>query len=73
MENLQRETLQSLLRITAKTPPQHQQEEIEMAVKTRLGLYNQEDDPEGAKVYKELLPLVQRHSRKELEQLARNR
>jgi hypothetical protein len=71
MDDLQRETLRSLLKTTERTPPQHQQEQIEMAVKANIGLYRQENDPEGARVYEQLLPLVLKASRQELDALVR--
>ncbi len=70
MDNLQRETLQSLLKITEKTPQQHRLEEIEVALNTRLQLYQQEDDRSGARVYQKLKPLVEKaQSVEELESL----
>ncbi len=60
MTNLQLKTLQSLLRITQKTPPQHRLEEIKAALETRLQLYLQEQDKAGAKVYQELKQMMQK-------------
>jgi hypothetical protein len=56
--------------MSRKTPPQHQLEEIEAGVRTRLGLYQQEEDAEGARVYEKLLPVVLKaKSAKDLEAL----
>ena len=71
MDNLQRETLQSLLRLTKKTPEPHRLEEVQAALNTRLQLYQNESDKAGALVYQRLKPLVEKaKSAQELEQLA---
>lgn len=44
-----------------------------MALETRLGLYQQENDPEGAQVYKDLKPLVKAKSVEELEKMVMQR
>lgn len=70
MDNPQRETLRSLLKTTEKIPPQHRLEAIEVSVNTQLGLYRQEKDRSGAKIYEGLKPLVsQAKSVKDLEKL----
>ncbi len=70
MTDLQLKTLQSLLRITKKAPPQHRLEEIQVALETRLQLYLQEGDKAGAKVYQELKKMMQDKTVAELEKLA---
>jgi hypothetical protein len=53
-------TLQSLLRVSeARSPRDEPLEVLQMTVKTRLGLYQQENDEEGVAIYKPLLRLVQ--------------
>lgn len=53
-------TLQSLLRISASRSENDQPlEELQMAIKTRLGLYKQENVAEGVAMYMPLLRLVQ--------------
>ena len=72
MDDLQREILRSLLRNMERTPPQHRMEVVEVALNTRLGLYRQENDPEGARVYEQLQPIVKNaKSVEELEALVR--
>ena len=72
MTDLQLKTLQSLLRITQKTPPQHRLEEMKVALETRLQLYLQEKDKAGAKVYQELKQMMQKVKTVEgLEKLAK--
>jgi len=60
MTSHQLKTLQSLLRITKKSPPQHRLEEIQVALETRLQLYIQEQDKAGSKVYQELKQTIQK-------------
>jgi phage terminase large subunit-like protein len=69
MTNLQLKTLQSLLRITNKAPPQHRLEEIQMALETRLQLYLQEQDKAGAKVYQELKKMMQNKTAAQIEKM----
>ena len=69
MTDLQLKTLQSLLRITQKTPPQHRLEEIKVALQTRLQLYLQEEDKAGAKVYQELKKLIETKTLAQLEKM----
>jgi hypothetical protein len=59
MDDQQRATLQSLLRSTEKVPPQHRLEAIEVSVNTHLGLYRQERDQSGARIYEGLKSLVE--------------
>jgi hypothetical protein len=60
MTSHQLKTLQSLLRITKKSPPPHRLEEIQVALETRLQLYIQEQDKSGSKVYQELKQTIQK-------------
>lgn len=61
MDNQQRKTLQSLLRITPRTEgPAQVLDEIRMALTTRLGLYQQEKDAEGVALIKPVLQLAQK-------------
>ena len=69
MTDLQLKTLQSLLRITQKTPPQHRLEEIKVALQTRLQLYLQEQDKAGAKVYQELKKMMQNKTVAQIEKM----
>ncbi len=59
MDAQRQETLQSLLRSTTKTPPQHRLEEIRQAIKVHYGLYRQERDAEGMALYRPLLEAAQ--------------
>jgi hypothetical protein len=64
--------MQSLLRSTTKTPPQHQLEEIRQALKVHYGLYQQERDAEGMALYRPLLQAAnQAQSVEELKNLLR--
>lgn len=72
MDDQRRQTLQSLLRSTTKTPPQHQLEEIRQALKVHYGLYQQERDAEGMALYRPLLQAAnQAQSVEELKNLLR--
>ena len=52
-------TLQSLLRTTgSRGTPAEKLERLQVAVQTHLGLYQQEGDVEGAKIYESLWQLV---------------
>ncbi len=72
MDDQQRKTLQSLLRMSARRHPRDQPlEELELSAKTHLGLYRQEGDAEGAAIYALLLEIIQRaKSWEEVERLA---
>lgn len=58
MNEVQREILQSLLKMTKKTPPEHRMEEIEMGLKAHRNLYHQEGDREGEAIYQEALDIL---------------
>ena len=58
MDDQLREILQSLLRITKGTPPQHRMEELEMSARTHLGLYEQENNHLGATIYRDALKQI---------------
>ena len=54
------ETLQSLLKTTAKVPPQHRLEALEMGLVTHLKLYQQEGSEAGMAIYRPLVELVRK-------------
>lgn len=70
MANHQLKMLQSLLRITRGSLPQHRLEEIQVALETHLQLYLQEKDKEGAKVFQELKKMIHNKTVAEIEKLA---
>ena len=59
MIEAQQKTLQSLLNSTKKLPPQERLEAMLVSAKTNLGLYQQENDQQGAAIYSPLVELIQ--------------
>jgi hypothetical protein len=51
--------MQSLLKRVKADPPQEQLEEVQAALLTSHGLYQQEGDKEGAAIYQPLVQLAQ--------------
>jgi hypothetical protein len=58
MDSQQRKTLQSHLASLRGTPPQHQMEELQQSLKVNLVLYEQEQNEEGAAIYRPLVALA---------------
>ena len=54
MTRVQRSILQSLLKTTERTPPEHRLEELQVAAAVHLGLYKQERNQEMVNVWSPL-------------------
>ena len=59
MDSQQRKTLQShLASLRGTPPPQHQMEALQQSLKVNLVLYEQEQNEEGAAIYRPLVALA---------------
>ena len=59
MDEAQQKILLNLLRTTSRVPPQHQMEALQVATRTQYGLYQQEGDQQGMRLYAPLVELTQ--------------